>query len=1387
MAFPHVKKIFALPMALILILALGFFGVRGFAVNSVALEQYARCGMTEHIHDEQCYSDNHLICFETEHSHSENCYLVLLSDNNINDLINNVDEQDDNSLESLIQTTSASSASETSQQLVLNEDIYTESTSGDLIGAVLPAPKPTPVRSVSYALSNNSSSNSSSRSSSGSSSADEQSAAYAVAPLSLDDPQSTYSYTANYYVFLDNSWRSVGNLWFSVQRVDKKYDAWENLSEVVNLYNDSLSLELDSNDMHFVFAESPNPDGWEEATKEGTYLYLGKNYGKSNDADDTKYVRLVDENGFELAFYTVKLNYLNGTSKTLYVLEDDSITLPDVGDNCWISDGVTYQGGDDVDIKYIKTFTETEIDTDTRLKIIYNVNFIEPSGVTVDTVPTLFGTADTSVTDRVEDNSNTLIRRVSSTEIRGDIDSSNTGNTRVIRFLGWKVQGTDDILNPNSTLTWDELVSYVNGGKSITLNGVWESNPLHTASFFVRYDSVAVDTDGNVTGQDENLYTDELFSLYVGGIDPSVGVNRLNELYRITDTTSDNSYGADQKIRALEGQKADKLWLYSFPRDEEVFEKLQGYTRYLSVGGVPVESSQLNDNYYTIRWYVFKAQDDAWHVDGRLVKKESLFDITKTFAGNPQAISNAKDGFYITARNLDGDELYHLYITRPDTPPGDGEVKLPTKVEDDKYIWTITGAEYGDRWIATEYPVAVSNAISHSEYRLIDVYGEQSTNGTSNVVEFFSDTVATDMYNWQAMSINFTNIYHNRDSIIIKKEDALTGNPIGGAIFKLIQNGETLRFTYDSSSDTYSYDPAGELTELSGSESGYYEVNINGFSYENGDIEIQETKAPEGYTPIGNILIGYQKNTLMMAMPPAQTPTDEQPIDGAQTPTDEQPVDGTQTPTDEQPIDGTQTPTDEQPVDGTQTPTDEQPVDGTQTPTDEQPVDGTQTPTDGQTVDETETTIDGQQPESEYLSAAENESDSAEEPPVAEEESEPAEEPPADEEEEEEDQEEEEIILYQKPSDDGLDGQPPDDQTPLEEQNIPSNEQMPDGEDGEIPPDQPANEETELSEGQLTAESENKGPLMMAVSPAATTVDTSRIVILNPSDMTSYSEGLLIIKNTTESTSVTVEKEWLCPQEEWTEVTMQLMANDAPVTSLISGVPLTKVLNSGNSYTATWTELPLYANGQEIVWSVREVKIGNENCLADYSFANWLVDYDNADYTFDDEGNVTNISFTVKNDTYRTLLRVTKTNFGGTLRLQGATFTLERLVDGVPDESFTVRTMTTPENGMVTFDNLKFGDYRLTETVAPSGYDILEEPVYLTIKNDGSVEVQENEYAKVGSTAHSILVFNQTQMPLPSAGGEGTYGYRAAGLMLIMAAIGSTLFRKRRKEELISD
>jgi len=241
--------------------------------------------------------------------------------------------------------------------------------------------------------------------------------------------------------------------------------------------------------MNFVFADTQNPGlyGWEDVTvdTENSRIYFGKDYPKEDDAAVTKYVHLVDDNGDEMYFYTVRMNFINGSSETMYVLEGDTVYLPE--DVRWTDGTDTYDGGVYVEINDTTTFTAMEADT--RLKVTYNINFSVPTGTTVTTIPTIFGTAETSLTDRIENNSNVLVRRVSSTEVKASIDSSNTGNTRVVRFLGWQVQGTDDILNPNSTLTWDELVAYANGGRGIILNGIWESHALHTAkaSLFIHF------------------------------------------------------------------------------------------------------------------------------------------------------------------------------------------------------------------------------------------------------------------------------------------------------------------------------------------------------------------------------------------------------------------------------------------------------------------------------------------------------------------------------------------------------------------------------------------------------------------------------------------------------------------------------------------------------------------------------------------------------------------------------------------------------------------------------------------------------------------------------------------------------------------------------------
>ena len=170
-------------------------------------------------------------------------------------------------------------------------------------------------------------------------------------------------------------------------------------------------------------------------------------------------------------------------------------------------------------------------------------------------------------------------------------------------------------------------------------------------------------------------------------------------------------------------------------------------------------------------------------------------------------------------------------------------------------------------------------------------------------------------------------------------------------------------------------------------------------------------------------------------------------------------------------------------------------------------------------------------------------------------------------------------------------------------------------------------------------------------------------------------------------------------------------------------------------------------------------------------------------YTRDENGAVTNTRLSVQNDTRRTLLRVVKTGMGGN-RLGGASFRLELLSgDGVtPSPDFVVRTMTSDSNGSITFDNLKYGSYRLTEIAAPNGYELLNEPIYLTIHESGQVSVQSHAYASAGNTAYTVQVRNRAMLPLPSTGGHGTDGIYSLGWALIALAVCGYILPRIRKK-----
>ena len=819
--------------------------------HAVALEQEVRCGIEEHTHTDNCYNGDFLICEKNAHTHDGNCYIVLLKENNINGILTMLGDSENHSLENVITDTMSSA-------LTFNSNINSAESGGDIgeleltqdtvvelnntISDEEDLPKIVLNENINnmqtLALDNEQQSNN-------------------ISTLDVGDTPVTSDYNANFYIYLDGKWTCIGTLPYSTTANGSRYNYTIPTSDVLNLVNSTLDTDYTYDSFDISVSTSENSGYTTSNIGIGSVTTTIAYRQRSTASKAARYVHIIPSNASAgstaFAFYTVTYKYPDGNVSTLIVRSGTTITLPQ-GAYVWSSENTTYAAGEAVTITKATTFSGAPLGPVTFVNVYYDVNFPTGSWVSVPTAPTIAGHTGTTITDGYTQGSSVVIRNVSQQSVQGAVTGNNTGLTRVFQFKGWRVDGTDTIIQPNTNLIWEELIQYSNNTNYLSLTAVWDYDPLQTASFFIRFDSVAVDTEGNITGQDSNKYTKQIFAAYVGGVDVSLGTTTLQNRYGIADTTADNSYGADQEIRALYGERQEGVWLSAFPSDDFVFENLVQYanTGYLSVDGVPVKAEDLNDREYAIRWYVFKSQDDAWHIDGKLVKKEGLIHVYKTFAGNKELIAEAKSDFYIDAKD----------ITAGTTTVLDLNNHISHDSATDTYMWEITNVDYGELWEITEHPHLFADPGVefgvYSEYTVMDAHGDQSVTGSGTSLTVSGMTYALDEGTDEVLRAEFTNIYNKSNSIIIKKQDALTGVSIGGATFRLLQNGEPLQFNYNSETDSYEYDPEnGAETVLSGTANGYFEISIQDFSYDLGNIIVQEVSAPTGYSPIGNIEIGY--------------------------------------------------------------------------------------------------------------------------------------------------------------------------------------------------------------------------------------------------------------------------------------------------------------------------------------------------------------------------------------------------------------------------------------------------------------------------------------------------------------------------------------------------
>lgn len=150
-----------------------------------------------------------------------------------------------------------------------------------------------------------------------------------------------------------------------------------------------------------------------------------------------------------------------------------------------------------------------------------------------------------------------------------------------------------------------------------------------------------------------------------------------------------------------------------------------------------------------------------------------------------------------------------------------------------------------------------------------------------------------------------------------------------------------------------------------------------------------------------------------------------------------------------------------------------------------------------------------------------------------------------------------------------------------------------------------------------------------------------------------------------------------------------------------------------------------------------------------------------------------NKNYTIENTYEKKNLEITKIDASDNKKLPGVDFKLEKknkkdVAATSSDAQWEEQgTATTEKNGLATFRDLEAGTYRLTETKAHTGYNLLKSPIIITIADDGSVKIDDkSDVATINGNTISFQVSNRKRFELPHTGGLGAMLLILCGMAL---------------------
>ena len=454
-------------------------------------------------------------------------------------------------------------------------------------------------------------------------------------------------------------------------------------------------------------------------------------------------------------------------------------------------------------------------------------------------------------------------------------------------FLGWRVANITEevLLQPGTKLTAADLQHYTGSDGEVTLRAKWSGEdklkrPITTHFFLHLNGEIRSSVDDGVQWEDQKDYTPALYTTRMLGADniPAEYSNKNAEgvvkplVARATN--GDNAYAVDDTIRNMVNNPVQGGRLEDLPNEETIFAYLRAHsdTITMKVDGVDIPAEMLNSDYFQIRWNMVKFEhSDGWHIDGVLVAKRTRFFVTKTFAGDAEAIKQVRDKFLITVSHTEnGSSVTDFTLVPQPAKAVTEQGKLGYTrydAEADTYTWEVPAQQRRDYTIKETGHTLQGDKWRVNNRYLIRNHPQGLSGGYQDYPEESDITITAvaygnDVPNTAVQTVALQNIYVGIGTLTVKTQDSITGNGLAKVEYKLSRPGGAEVALYRKPNTTlYSVVQEEGYTEqitdckIIADASGFFTIRL-----EEGTYTLTET-LPTGYFGPGTVQVTVAQNT----------------------------------------------------------------------------------------------------------------------------------------------------------------------------------------------------------------------------------------------------------------------------------------------------------------------------------------------------------------------------------------------------------------------------------------------------------------------------------------------------------------------------------------------